>query len=47
VEFLPELPANVNGRVQKFVLRERGITPDTIDLEARGLVVARSERRAT
>jgi carnitine-CoA ligase len=47
VEFIDELPANVNGRVQKFKLRERGITETTIDFEALGLVVARSERRAT
>lgn len=45
VEFLDVLPANINGRVQKFVLRERGITPETIDLEALGLVVEKSERR--
>lgn len=45
VEFVKELPANVNGRVQKFILRERGITPETIDLEALGLVVGKSERR--
>jgi crotonobetaine/carnitine-CoA ligase len=46
VEFLGELPANVNGRVQKVKLRERGITGDTLDFEKLGLVVARSERRA-
>jgi crotonobetaine/carnitine-CoA ligase len=47
VEFLDELPANVNGRVQKFKLRERGITGSTLDFERLGLVVARSERRAS
>jgi crotonobetaine/carnitine-CoA ligase len=46
VEVLDELPVNVNGRVQKFKLRERGVTPETIDFEALGLVVDRSERRA-
>lgn len=46
VEFLVELPANVNGRVQKFRLRERGITESTLDLEKLGLVVARADRRA-
>lgn len=46
VEVLPELPANVNGRVQKFKLRERGITPETIDFDKLGLVVERSQRRA-
>jgi crotonobetaine/carnitine-CoA ligase len=45
VEFLDALPANVNGRVQKFVLRERGITAETIDLVAKGLVVDKHERR--
>jgi crotonobetaine/carnitine-CoA ligase len=45
VEFLDALPANVNGRVQKFVLRERGITAETIDLAAKGLVVDKHERR--
>jgi crotonobetaine/carnitine-CoA ligase len=45
VELVDELPANVNGRVQKFKLRERGITPETIDFEALGHVVTRAERR--
>ncbi|MEV8546475.1 AMP-binding protein [Streptomyces sp. NPDC051572] len=47
VEFLDELPANVNGRVQKFKLRERGITDETLDFEKLGLVVARADRRAS
>jgi crotonobetaine/carnitine-CoA ligase len=47
LEFVPELPANVNGRVQKFKLRERGITETTLDFEAMGLVIARKDRRAT
>jgi crotonobetaine/carnitine-CoA ligase len=47
VELVDELPANVNGRVQKFVLRERPITPNTLDFQELNLVVARSERRAT
>lgn len=46
VEFIVELPANVNGRVQKFKLRERGITGETIDLERLGLVMTKAERRA-
>jgi len=46
VEFIPELPANVNGRVQKFKLRERGITGETVDLERLGLVMTKEERRA-
>lgn len=45
VEVLESLPANVNGRVQKFVLRERGITDTTIDFEKLGHVVARGDRR--
>jgi crotonobetaine/carnitine-CoA ligase len=47
VEFFDALPANVNGRAQKFKLRERGITDTTLDLQALGFVVARSDRRAT
>jgi crotonobetaine/carnitine-CoA ligase len=47
IEFLAELPANVNGRVQKFKLRERAITERTVDFEELGLVVARADRRAT
>jgi carnitine-CoA ligase len=47
VEYLDELPANVNGRVQKFRLRERGITDTTHDLHAHGFVVAKQDRRAT
>lgn len=31
VEFLEELPRNPVGRVLKFQLRERGLTPDTIE----------------
>jgi crotonobetaine/carnitine-CoA ligase len=45
VELLESLPANVNGRVQKYKLRERGITPTTLDFEELGLVVARNDRR--
>ncbi|WP_223273168.1 AMP-binding protein [Nocardia cerradoensis] len=47
VEFLEALPANVNGRVQKFKLRERGITETTFDFEKLGYVVARADRRAS
>ena len=45
VEVFESLPANVNGRVQKFKLRERGITAATLDFEKLGLVVARADRR--
>jgi crotonobetaine/carnitine-CoA ligase len=41
VEFVPELPATENGKVQKFKLRERGITTETWDREAAGYKVAR------
>jgi crotonobetaine/carnitine-CoA ligase len=45
VEYLQELPVNQTMRVQKFALRERGITDNTFDLQANGVVVARHERR--
>lgn len=45
VEFLPELPANAVGRIQKFKLRERGVTPETLDFEKLGLIVDRGQRR--
>ncbi len=45
VEIVDELPRNPVNRVQKFILRERGLTPQTWDFEVLGLVVERSERR--
>jgi crotonobetaine/carnitine-CoA ligase len=45
VEYLEKLPVNQTMRVQKFALRERGITETTADLHAAGLVVERHERR--
>ena len=45
VELFAELPKSVFGRVQKQVLRERGLTESTWDFEALGLTVAPSERR--
>ena len=36
VEFLDDLPKNAVGRVLKFELRARGITPTTWDREAAG-----------
>lgn len=45
VEVLDGLPLNAMGRIMKHVLRERGVTEGTWDLEALGLVVARHERR--
>jgi crotonobetaine/carnitine-CoA ligase len=41
IEFLDELPHTPTGRVQKFLLRERGVTPQTWDREAAGFVIQR------
>jgi len=41
VEFLETLPATENGKIQKYKLRERGITGQTWDREAAGIVVKR------
>jgi crotonobetaine/carnitine-CoA ligase len=41
VELVAELPATENGKIQKFKLRERGVTPATWDREAHGYKVAR------
>ena len=41
IEFLDELPHTPTGRVQKFKLRERGVTEATWDCEAAGFVVER------
>jgi crotonobetaine/carnitine-CoA ligase len=35
-EFIDELPLTPTGRVQKYMLRERGVTPETWDREAAG-----------
>jgi crotonobetaine/carnitine-CoA ligase len=45
VEGVPQLPRNATLRVMKHVLRDRGVTPETWDLEALGLTVRRDERR--
>lgn len=45
VEVVDELPRNAVARIMKHQLRDRGITPDTWDLEALGLTLPRSERR--
>jgi crotonobetaine/carnitine-CoA ligase len=45
VEIVPELPKNATLRVMKHLLREKGVTADTWDLEALGLAVAPGERR--
>ncbi len=41
IEFMDELPATENGKVQKFKLRERGVTPRTWDREAAGYKLKR------
>lgn len=41
VRFVSELPKNPQQRIQKFLLREQGITPDTWDRESVGYVVTR------
>jgi crotonobetaine/carnitine-CoA ligase len=42
VEMLDELPRTENGKIQKFKLRERGVTPGTWDRQAAGYVVRRA-----
>ena len=41
IEFLDELPVTPTGRVQKFKLRERGVTPQTWDARRAGFLVKR------
>ncbi len=41
IELLDSLPSTPTGRVQKFKLRERGVTPDTWDGKAAGFEVRR------
>ena len=41
VDFFDRLPSTESGKVQKFKLRERGVTPSTWDREAVGYKVAR------
>lgn len=41
IEFVDELPQTPTGRVQKYKLRERGVTPETWDRKAAGFVVER------
>jgi crotonobetaine/carnitine-CoA ligase len=45
VEVVPELPRNATLRVMKHLLRARGVTAETWDLDKLGLTVARDERR--
>jgi acyl-CoA synthetase (AMP-forming)/AMP-acid ligase II len=41
VEFCDALPATENGKIQKYKLRERGVTPRTWDREAAGIRISR------
>jgi crotonobetaine/carnitine-CoA ligase len=41
VELMSALPATPTGRVQKYKLRERGVTPETWDAKRAGFVVKR------
>jgi crotonobetaine/carnitine-CoA ligase len=41
VDFIDVLPQTENGKVQKYKLRERGVSPATWDREAAGITVAR------
>jgi crotonobetaine/carnitine-CoA ligase len=41
VEIVSELPQTPTGRVQKFKLRERGVTPGTWDGKTQGFEVQR------
>ncbi|MGZ4190683.1 MAG: AMP-binding protein [Actinomycetota bacterium] len=45
VEIVPELPRNATLRVMKHLLRARGVTPETWDLQTLGLSIPRNERR--
>ena len=41
IEFLDALPSTPTGRVQKYLLRERGVTPETWDAKEAGFRVGR------
>jgi crotonobetaine/carnitine-CoA ligase len=41
IDFVEALPSTENGKVQKFTLRERGVTAGTWDREASGYVLKR------
>jgi carnitine-CoA ligase len=47
VELMESLPRNPIGRIQKFELRQRGVTAQTIDLLRAGLVSGRRNARTT
>ena len=41
IEFVTELPLTENAKVQKFLLRERGVSAATWDREVAGVTVER------
>jgi carnitine-CoA ligase len=41
LEFVDALPTSENGKVQKYKLRERGITDRTWDREVAGIMIKR------
>jgi crotonobetaine/carnitine-CoA ligase len=45
VEIRTELPVNAVGRVMKHILKEEGVTPETWDFIAMGLVLDKADRR--
>ncbi len=42
LEFAPDLPKTENGKIQKYKLRERGVTEQSWDLDASGYRLKRS-----
>lgn len=41
IDVVPDLPRTANGKVQKFILKERGVTETAWDREAEGVAVKR------
>lgn len=41
IDFVDALPRTENGKVQKFKLRDKGLTPETWDRDAAGIVIKR------
>ena len=41
VEIIAEMPKTPTGKIQKYVLREQGVTPQTWDREKAGLTLKR------
>jgi crotonobetaine/carnitine-CoA ligase len=44
VTFVTDLPRTENGKVQKYKLRDQGVTPETWDREAHGYKLRRNSR---